>query len=83
MEVQNYIDNTGVQVADVVAGMLHLPAMWLEAEARHPGRFDYQCWDLYAAVSKYYDEHPEALAMAPRCTARYRSGRRRSGEESA
>jgi arginyl-tRNA synthetase len=59
--VQHYIDNTGVQVADVVAGMLHLPAMWLEAEARHPGRFDYQCWDLYAAVSRYYDEHPEAL----------------------
>ena len=62
VEVQNYIDNTGVQVADVVAGMLHLPAMWLEAEARSPGRFDYQCWDLYAAVSKYYDEHPDALA---------------------
>ena len=62
VEVQNYIDNTGVQVADVVAGMLHLPAMWLEAEARNPGRFDYQCWDLYAAVSKYYDEHPDALA---------------------
>jgi arginyl-tRNA synthetase len=62
VEVQNYIDNTGVQVADVVAAMLHLPAMWLEAEARNPGRFDYQCWDLYAAVSKYYDEHPDALA---------------------
>jgi arginyl-tRNA synthetase len=62
VEVQNYIDNTGVQVADVVAGMLHLPAMWLEAEARNPGRFDYQCWDLYAGVSKYYDEHPDALA---------------------
>jgi arginyl-tRNA synthetase len=62
VEVQNYIDNTGVQVADVVAGMLHLPAMWLEAEVRNPGRFDYQCWDLYAAVSKYYDEHPDALA---------------------
>jgi arginyl-tRNA synthetase len=61
VEVQNYIDNTGVQVADVVAGMLHLPAMWLEAEAHHAGRFDYQCWDLYAAVSKYYEEHPEAL----------------------
>ena len=62
VEAQNYIDNTGVQVADVVAGMLHLPAMWLEAEARNPGRFDYQCWDLYAAVSKHYDEHPDALA---------------------
>ncbi len=57
----NYIDNTGVQVADVVAGMLRLPSIWLEAEARNPGRFDYQCWDLYAAVSKYYDEHPDAL----------------------
>ena len=63
VEVQNYIDNTGVQVADVVVGFLYLdpktPAE-LEALVASP-RFDYTCWDLYARVSTYYQEHPEAL----------------------
>jgi arginyl-tRNA synthetase len=61
VEVQNYIDNTGVQVADVVVGMLRFQALWLEAVKKNPERFDYQCWDLYAGVSKYYEEHSEAL----------------------
>ncbi len=64
VEVQNYIDNTGVQVADVVAGFQHLehktPAD-VAALIANPGRpFDYYCWDLYARVSSYYDGHPEA-----------------------
>ena len=25
------------------------------------GRFDYLCWDLYARVSSYYGDHPEAI----------------------
>jgi arginyl-tRNA synthetase len=63
VEVQNYIDNTGVQVADVVAAFEHL-------EKKSPAevdslirttRFDYLCWDLYARMSGYYAEHPEAL----------------------
>jgi len=63
VEVQNYIDNTGVQVADVVAAFEHL-------EKKSPAgvgtliqttRFDYLCWDLYARVSGYYADHPEAL----------------------
>ena len=62
VEVQNYIDNTGVQVADVVAGFVHLehksPAEVIAL--RTASRFDYACWDLYARVSAYYDEHPEA-----------------------
>jgi arginyl-tRNA synthetase len=62
VEVQNYIDNTGVQVADVVVGFLHLeeksPA---DIAALVSGRFDYLCWDLYARVSAYYDGHPEAV----------------------
>ncbi len=65
VEVQNYIDNTGVQVADVVAGFQHLeqrtPAQVRELiDGAAP--FDYLCWDLYARVSAYYKEHPEALA---------------------
>jgi len=63
VEVQNYIDNTGVQVADVVVGFHYLEKKGPEdvkALIRQP-KFDYYCWDLYARVSQYYAEHPEAL----------------------
>src|SRR5580692_11369409 len=65
VEVQNYIDNTGVQVADVVAGFHFLekksPAD-VAALLAAKERFDYICWDLYARTSQYYKDHPEALA---------------------
>ncbi|MGP0075132.1 MAG: arginine--tRNA ligase [Bryobacteraceae bacterium] len=55
VEVQNYIDNTGVQVADVVAGFHFLRKMSyddVEKLIEDPNvRFDYYCWDLYAEVS--------------------------------
>ena len=57
VDVQNYIDNTGVQVADVVVGFTHLEKKSraeIEALARQP-RFDYYCWDLYARVSQWYE----------------------------
>ena len=63
VEVQNYIDNTGVQVADVVVGFRHLEQKSL-AEVKTliaTTRFDYLCWDLYARISSYYAEHPESL----------------------
>lgn len=71
VEVQNLQDNTGVQVADVVAAFLHLegsgdPAHALarvRAAINDPGtRFDYLCWDLYAAISQHYESNPEAQA---------------------
>ena len=58
VDVQNYIDNTGVQVADVVVGFLHIEKKsraQIEALAAAP-RFDYVCWDLYARVSQWYEE---------------------------
>lgn len=62
VEVQNYIDNTGVQVADVVVGF-HFVEKKTAAEvavlAAGP-RFDYYCWDLYAKISSYYTENEEA-----------------------
>jgi arginyl-tRNA synthetase len=61
VEVQNYIDNTGVQVADVVVGFLH-PEIFPQATAKTEP-FDYLCWDLYAAVSAYYDQHKETLEL--------------------
>ncbi len=61
--VQNYIDNTGVQVADVVVGLLHLekkPRAQVEKLIAGP-RFDYYCWDLYARVSQWYEEDKKNL----------------------
>jgi len=63
VEVQNYIDNTGVQVADVVVAFEHLEKK-SPADVRRlieTTRFDYLCWDLYARMSGYYADHPEAL----------------------
>jgi arginyl-tRNA synthetase len=65
VEVQNYIDNTGVQVADVVVGFHYLENK-SSADVRgllaDPSiRFDYYCWDLYAKISGYYKDHPESL----------------------
>ncbi len=65
VEVQNYIDNTGVQVADVVVGFHYLEKKSLadvQALLADPAvRFDYYCWDLYAHTSGYYKDHPESL----------------------
>jgi arginyl-tRNA synthetase len=58
VDVQNYIDNTGVQVADVVVGFLYLEKKTkgeIESLTRKP-KFDYYCWDLYARVSQWYEK---------------------------
>src|SRR5258707_6142701 len=66
VEVQNYIDNTGVQVADVVVGFHYLERKGVEDVARLIAdptiRFDYFCWDLYARTSEYYKQAAESLA---------------------
>ncbi len=68
VEVQNYIDNTGVQVADVVVGFMALEKKTVQ-DLRHliadqsGERFDYVCWDLYARVSQHYGDHPEEAAL--------------------
>jgi arginyl-tRNA synthetase len=62
VEVQNYIDNTGVQVGDVVVGFVHLENKSVEqvrALVEDPAvRFDYYCWDLYARVTQAYELDP-------------------------
>jgi arginyl-tRNA synthetase len=58
VDVQNYIDNTGVQVADVAVGFLNIEKKsiaQIEGLAAVP-RFDYVCWDLYARVSHWYEQ---------------------------
>jgi arginyl-tRNA synthetase len=62
VDIQNYIDNTGVQVADVVVGFQHLEQRTksdvekLIKQSSHERPFDYYCWDLYARVSQWYEE---------------------------
>ncbi len=76
VEVHNYIDNTGVQVADVVVGFQHIERMSLEdvraldASLKDDYPFDYYCWDLYARVGLFYrdgdadaKENPERLKL--------------------
>ena len=58
VEVQNYIDDTGVQVADVVVGFQCLEKMNLHDLKSITTNFDYYCWDLYAKVSRFYEENP-------------------------
>ena len=67
--VQNYIDNTGVQVADVVVGFVQLEGKNLDklrellTELLETNqRIDYVCWDLYARVSQWYTSDPAEAA---------------------
>src|SRR4029453_8532791 len=59
VEVQNYIDDTGVQVADVVIGCLDLRGLSIAEVAALPEPFDYWCWDLYSEVGRWYEEDKE------------------------
>jgi arginyl-tRNA synthetase len=76
VEVQNYIDNTGVQVADVVVGFMHIEKLTLneikalDRSLPNDRPFDYYCWDLYTRVGLFYREggasgepNPERLKL--------------------
>ncbi len=64
VEVQNYIDDTGIQVADVVWGLLHYRKMDLAAIKKVPD-LAAMLWDLYAEVNRIFAED-EALAAQRR-----------------
>ena len=59
VEVQNYVDNTGVQVADVVVGLERMEGKTLAEVAAVDGKFDYYCWDVYARVADFYTQSEE------------------------
>lgn len=65
VEVQNYIDDTGVQVADVVVGFQQLERLDLDGvrQLADTTRFDYTCWDLYARVGEWYGGDKARLAL--------------------
>jgi arginyl-tRNA synthetase len=61
VEVHNYIDNTGVQVADVVVGFKYLEKKTLDEISQIAGKFDDYCWDLYARVTRWYEQNSSNL----------------------
>ena len=72
VEVQNYIDDLGVQVADIVVGFRELEHQTRELEHQtidgvrriaETTRFDYYCWDLYSRVTEWYGVDRERLAV--------------------
>jgi arginyl-tRNA synthetase len=65
VEIQNYIDDTGVQVADVVVGFRELEHKSLDdvKKIAESTRFDYYCWDLYAKVTEWYEGDKERLKI--------------------
>ncbi|HTG28593.1 MAG TPA: arginine--tRNA ligase [Methylomirabilota bacterium] len=58
VQVQNYIDNTGVQVADVVIGFVHMERKNLAqvCQLAAKPKFDYLCWDVYARAAQFLEE---------------------------
>ncbi|OLD16070.1 MAG: hypothetical protein AUJ01_11005 [Acidobacteria bacterium 13_1_40CM_3_65_5] len=63
IEIQNYIDDLGVQVADIVVGFRELEHRDLEGvrQIADSTRFDYYCWDLYSRVTEWYEERRDHL----------------------
>ena len=63
VEVQNYIDDTGVQVADVIVGFQQLDKITTAQvkQLSEQPRFDYYCWDLYARVTDWYEKEESRL----------------------
>lgn len=80
VEVQNYIDNTGVQVADVVVGFRQLRRL-SPAEVRSiEDPFDYYCWDLYAEVSEWYAQDPARLRFRDQVLREIEEGKGETAE---
>jgi arginyl-tRNA synthetase len=69
VEAQNYIDDSGVQVADVVMGFTLLQKGELQLPGGNeemPGEsFDYYCSRVYVAVGKAFDEAEQVKESQP------------------
>ncbi len=82
VETQNYIDDTGVQVADVVVGFQQLETQTLDDVRRltETTRFDYYCWDLYARVTEWYEGDRQRLEVRARALRDLEHGRNETAE---
>jgi arginyl-tRNA synthetase len=74
VEVQNYLDNTGVQVADVVVGLEQMEKKKVEDLAAISDKFDYYCWDVYARVSDFYQKSEENRKLRSRALQAIEAG---------
>jgi arginyl-tRNA synthetase len=75
VEVQNYIDNTGVQVADVVVGFKYIENKTLDDIKAITEKFDYYCWDLYAQVGQFYEDDKSRLELRAETLHEIESGK--------
>jgi len=75
VEIQNYIDDTGVQVVDVVFGFMEIEKKSFEEIRKIEGKFDYYCWDLYTRVAPFLEEHPETHARKADILKKIEEGR--------
>ncbi len=79
VEIQNYIDNTGVQVADVIVGLKYVEKKTLEDVLRiisdRTIKFDYYCWDLYARVTPFYEAEDPKHNLRARTLKEIEEGR--------
>ncbi|MCP4202160.1 MAG: arginine--tRNA ligase [bacterium] len=74
VEVQNYIDDTGVQLADVVVGFVDLRGLGIDEIRDLPEPFDFTCWDLYAEVGRWYEEDAKRAELRRRTLHEIESG---------
>ena len=79
-EVQNYIDDTGVQVADVVVGFLDLRGCTVADIEALPEPFDYVCWDVYSEVARWYEGDAQRLELRRRTLHALEAGEGRRAE---
>lgn len=80
VEVQNYIDDTGVQVADIVVGFKYLEKKTLKEVTAIPGKFDYYCWDLYSKVFSFYEKDPANQELRSRTLKAIEEGENETAE---
>ena len=74
VEIQNYIDDTGVQVADVVVGFLDIRGLDLSAVQNLPEPFDFYCWDLYSEVGRWFAGNKDRLDLRRKTLHQLESG---------
>ena len=83
VEVQNYIDDTGVQVADVVVGFVDLERRTVAEVAAIPEPFDFHCWDLYSRGRRLVRGGRRAAGAPARDAPRAREGAGRARRDGA
>jgi arginyl-tRNA synthetase len=80
VEIQNYIDDTGVQVADVVFGFLEIEKKNLKEIKNIKGKFDYYCWDIYTKTSQFLHQNPETQERKAEILKRIEDGKKPESE---